>query len=264
LKSALALLVLLGGAVGARAQQPVWRVFHQYNKDGTVWVLAENHSCVPITVDLSAQLSYMSSSVPLPAPLVVQPGNGYALLAVLTPTSTPYSFEYKAPIQVGIFSGQVPDAAYPYQLPFGPQVTWTWGLYNTVTGSPQFAGASYYFALPATTPVRAARNGVVVNVEQHHPKNRARERNFIIVQHADGSYAWYGYLKAQSASVRIGQQVATGQVLALSSTAKEHLPMGFAVYAPGLGHCTQLPVKFGSPLPPATLDEKGGPPHEQD
>lgn len=78
------------------------------------------------------------------------------------------------------------------------------------------------FALPDGTPVLAARDGVVMQMQMgftRHGLNYTQDApraNFIRVLHDDGSMAVYAHLAARSAAVVLGQRVGVGQRLALS------------------------------------------------
>lgn len=73
------------------------------------------------------------------------------------------------------------------------------------------------FAIPVGTAVLAARDGIVMQAEDHHTgigQNRhayANRANFIRVLHDDGSMALYAHLQAGGAVARPGQRVRTGE-----------------------------------------------------
>ena len=73
------------------------------------------------------------------------------------------------------------------------------------------------FAAPVGTPVLAARDGIVLQVEtgyRAHGLDYARDAaraNFIRILHDDGSMALYGHLAPDGAQVVVGERVAAGQ-----------------------------------------------------
>ncbi|TZF91746.1 peptidoglycan DD-metalloendopeptidase family protein [Cognatilysobacter lacus] len=77
-------------------------------------------------------------------------------------------------------------------------------------------------AAPIGTPVLAARDGVVMQVESDFARaGLDRERyagraNLIRILHDDGTMAMYAHLKAEGVLVRLGQRVQAGQVIGLS------------------------------------------------
>jgi len=77
------------------------------------------------------------------------------------------------------------------------------------------------FGADAGTPVRAARDGTVMEVEADHDgggADRATDldrANFVRILHADGSMALYAHLQHDSVRVRPGQQVLAGETIGL-------------------------------------------------
>ncbi|QDH69299.1 peptidoglycan DD-metalloendopeptidase family protein [Marilutibacter alkalisoli] len=78
------------------------------------------------------------------------------------------------------------------------------------------------FAAPIGTPVLAAREGVVMQVESDFDRaglsmeKYGGRANFIRILHDDGTMALYAHLREGGAHVRVGQRVRAGQVIGLS------------------------------------------------
>ncbi len=78
------------------------------------------------------------------------------------------------------------------------------------------------FAADIGTPVLAAREGVVMQVESDFDKaglNLERyggRANFVRILHDDGTMSLYAHLKSEGALVRVGQRVRAGQQIGLS------------------------------------------------
>ena len=145
------------------------------------------------------------------------------------------------------------DDTYEYRLPYGGAeshpVTQGYGARLSHRGAEQF---TVDFGMPLGTPVHAAREGVVVLVEDSHATGCwsdpcARLANFVVVLHADGTTGEYFHLQRGSAQVRVGDCVERGQRLALSgnigySTAPH---LHFGVYRTGRDGGTQsVAVRF--------------------
>jgi murein DD-endopeptidase MepM/ murein hydrolase activator NlpD len=100
--------------------------------------------------------------------------------------------------------------------------------------------------------VHAAREGVVVLVEDSHDEGCAHENcgrfaNFVVVLHSDGTTGEYFHLEHGSARVRVGELVARGQWLARSgNTGFSTAPhLHFGVYRTGHDRTTEsLAVRF--------------------
>jgi murein DD-endopeptidase MepM/ murein hydrolase activator NlpD len=77
------------------------------------------------------------------------------------------------------------------------------------------------FAAPSGTPVRAARAGVVMEVEDGFDgggRDRANDlgrANFVRILHADGTMALYAHLQRGGLRVRVGQRVVMGEPIGL-------------------------------------------------
>ncbi|GAA4356882.1 hypothetical protein GCM10023185_21120 [Hymenobacter saemangeumensis] len=224
-----AILLLAGLCLSLQAagQAPLARVFHEENKDGSVLILAENRGFVPYTIHLRAELRNMRSSLALPARLVVFPSKAPRPIVTFIPEK-PWdnAWHYEFDAQMGICTGNRPDTTYHYGLPFRKAGT----LAIEVNTTPD--SLNFYFKLPANSPVLAAREGIVAQIKADVAKNTSESGNYIIVFHDDGSYAWYHYLRQQSATVAIGQRVAKGELIGYTTAQKRLKPLWFSVLYP--------------------------------
>lgn len=241
---------LLACQMTASAQLWVVDVNHSDYKDGSTVVTAVNNGFVPCTVFLTAKLQNMSSSVELPAKIVVFPSKKTMVIAQFSPIGdVPHKYRYETHLQLGICNGRKPDTTYAYQLPFASGVNST-VLYAARRDSVRSQYLPIRFALPLGTPIRAAREGIVASIEQGFDKSVGRfhreDFNFIVILHDDGTYARYWHLQHNSATVRMGQRVASGDVIALAGQtgwAKEPC-LGFAVSYPADPEPIDVPVLF--------------------
>jgi len=145
------------------------------------------------------------------------------------------------------------DDAYLYRLPYGDDVSFP--IIQGYGAKLSHRGAERYtldFGMPVGTPVYAARDGVVVLVEDSHDLGCASEEcgrfaNFVVVLHSDGTTGEYFHLERGSAQVRVGERVARGQWLARSgNTGFSTAPhLHFGVYRTGHERTTEsLAVRF--------------------
>jgi murein DD-endopeptidase MepM/ murein hydrolase activator NlpD len=152
------------------------------------------------------------------------------------------------------------DDEYLYRLPYADDASFPiiQGYSATLShrGPEQF---TLDFGMPVGTPVHAARDGVVVLVEDSHDvgcgeQACGRFANFVVVLHSDGTTGEYFHLARGSARVSLGERVARGQLLALSgNTGYSTAPhLHFGVYRPARDHGTEsLGVRFltrGGPI----------------
>ena len=103
------------------------------------------------------------------------------------------------------------DDGYLYRLPYGTDVS-----YPIIQGHDaklSHHGTEHFtldFGMPVGTPVHAARDGVVVLVEDSHAFGCAREEcgrlaNFVVVLHSDGTTGEYFHLERGSVQLRVGR-----------------------------------------------------------
>src|SRR5688572_14290960 len=174
---------------------------------------------------------------------------GGARVSAATQWSTAMSRE---DVQLGHIDADHDDG-YLYRLPYGADVSFPiiqgYGAKLSHRGAERF---TLDFGMPVGTPVHAARDGVVVLVEDSHDTGCAREQcgrfaNFVVVLHADGTTGEYFHLARGSVQVRRGEPVARGQWLALSgNTGFSTAPhLHFGVYRTGRDRTTEsLAVRF--------------------
>jgi murein DD-endopeptidase MepM/ murein hydrolase activator NlpD len=159
------------------------------------------------------------------------------------------------------------DDDYLYRLPYADGVSFpviqSYGAKLSHRGVEQY---TVDFGMPVGTPVHAAREGVVVLLEDSHAGNCWREEcgrlaNFVVVLHSDGTTGEYFHLERGSVTVRLGEQVRRGQPLALSgNTGYSTAPhLHFGVYsALADGHTQSVAVRFRTRVGAVSLPRTGG------
>lgn len=158
----------------------------------------------------------------------------------------------RAEVQLGRI-GADHDDGYLYRLPYGSEVSFP--IIQGYAAKLSHRGVERFtvdFGMPVGTPVHAARDGVVVLVEDSHDSGCASEEcgryaNFVVVLHSDGTTGEYFHLERDSVHVRVGERVARGQRLARSgNTGFSTAPhLHFGVYRTGPDRSTEsLAVRF--------------------
>ncbi|GGD35971.1 peptidoglycan DD-metalloendopeptidase family protein [Pseudoxanthomonas indica] len=112
------------------------------------------------------------------------------------------------------------------------------------------------FAVPVGTPILAAREGMVMQVESDFDKaglNKEKyggRANFIRILHGDGTMALYAHLKPEGVQVREGQYVRKGQRIGLSgNTGLSTAPhLHFVVQANRGMALASIPFRMFGPL----------------
>ncbi len=111
-----------------------------------------------------------------------------------------------------------------YRVPFEAHVKWQMGQGFNGRYSHQHAQSRYAldFTVPVGTPVLAAREGVVMQIQDDYRGNGqdldgfAHRANFVRILHDDGTMAMYAHLEFYGVGVKPGQRVAAGTLLGLS------------------------------------------------
>ncbi len=145
------------------------------------------------------------------------------------------------------------DTSFIYKLPYEKGVS-----HLMVQGyKSQFSHRgrlSLDFKMKKGSPVTAARDGIVVRVEQSFSKGGVnkkylRKANQVVILHNDGSQAYYGHVEQNGVLVNVGDTIRAGQVIAKSgSTGFSAFPhLHFIVWGPTpSGGRSQLPTRFNT------------------
>lgn len=158
--------------------------------------------------------------------------------------------------------GDPGDSPYVLPYPVGKSY-WVSQSYCFPEGGHQNQLA-YDFQMPIGVEITAARAGRVVEIRQDTPDISDWEylghHNYILIEHEDGSTAFYAHLKQDSVIVETGEWVEQGQLIAHSGNSgftgfRPHLHFGVYRFYP-LREGKDLPVNFNNTDGP--LDERGG------
>lgn len=231
-------------------QKPITVTATSYNGPDVILSVRNTGFC-PYTIVLTCELTNMTSSVPLPLRVVVQPSKKTTTLARLTPMPgrpSHYSFNYRYYLGNSMVA---PTTEYVYSLPFEEGKEYTVIQSNNGSFS-HMNKQAIDFQMPENTVVCATRNGVVVELRQDSnsgcPDVSCKDQgNYITVYHQDGSYASYVHFRQNGSLVQLGQQVAKGEPIGYSGntgwSSGPHLH--FEVDAPSETERISLPVTFG-------------------
>jgi murein DD-endopeptidase MepM/ murein hydrolase activator NlpD len=180
--------------------------------------VASNRTAGPLEVELSFQGAVNAAAEPpLPA-RVVLPADGERALAALRPLDPHADASFSVALEAvpGDPAGRHDDPVYRLPLAAG-----NWridqGFDGAFSHTEPASRHAIDIAVDEGTPVLAAREGVVMQVERHFEgAGLDREKfggraNHVRVVHADGSMAVYAHLQADSVLVRPGARVRVGQ-----------------------------------------------------
>jgi len=239
--------------LGTACDDPGVRLVEDRRSDLTrVFVTTVN--CVDVTVSLTARLQNSRAVPALPATLETR-GRRRIELVTFQPVdpTQPWSYAYSYHWCYGGRGGS-PDGT-AYLLPF--EASARHKLFQGYRGSFSHQAGSFDeyahdWDLAEGSLVLAARGGIVVGVRRDSSAGGVSERfqnssNFVIVRHADGTYAEYLHLRQNGTLVKIGDTVQAGQAVAQSgNTGRSSRPhLHFAVFRVIDGnHRESLPVTF--------------------
>ena len=240
MKSWIAFTAVILTAINAFADDTStgFRVVVQRSDDGVTLVMQSDY-CVEYTVTLEATLKNMTSNVTLPFTADAAGRRSFVLARFKqADQAKPWRYDYNYHWEYGGRRKSTENDA-DYALPFGP------GRYVVLQGPrgtySHFAGSGSENAVdwdvPEGTIVCAARDGVVVGVRDDSTVSGTDPKfkplgNYVIIKHADGTFADYHHLQTDGAMVKLGDTVTVGQPIGLSGAtgfaSKPHLH--FAVF----------------------------------
>ncbi|MEY2482376.1 MAG: hypothetical protein QOK24_904 [Verrucomicrobiota bacterium] len=236
---AVALLVLVSRQVsGAEDDQSGFHLIAK--KDGsTVTLLMKSDYTREFVVTLEARLKNMTPSRPLPLTIDAAGRSSFVLATFRqTDKTIPWRYEYFYHWQLGARRASTANDA-DYAMPFPPGryvvMQGPHGSYSHYEGSGSENAVDW--TVPEGTVVCAARDGRVVGVRQDSTVGGPDRKlgplgNYILIKHADGTFADYHHLQTDGAMVQIGDEVKVGQPIGLSGktgfTSAPHLH--FAVF----------------------------------
>ena len=217
------LLVSSRPVAGSGENLTGFRVVKERDGDTTTLIMKSDYAC-EFTVSFEANLKNMTAVPPLPLTMDAA-GRSSFVLVRLRRTDRRLAWRYDNLhyyCQLGGRRSSTSNDA-DYAMPFKP------GRYVVMQGPrggySHFAGSGSENAVDWTVPegtvVCAAREGRVVGVRQDStvggPDRKFRPfANYVIIKHADGTFADYVHLKTGGALVKIGDEVAMGQPIGLS------------------------------------------------
>ena len=217
-----------------------------------------NESGGAVTLDLRLEKAANVRTDPVLPARIVLPGRTDTRAARISVVNPANGFTYR--FAYNYMPGDVnakPDADALYKLPFPAQRQFR--VSQAFGGKASHLDEQNYYAvditMPEGTPVLAARDGVVMTVDNDFfgngldMKKYGDRANNVRIVHGDGTMAVYAHLALESVRVHVGERVHAGQVLAASGDT------GYAT-GPHLHFCVQrnanmrlvsVPLRFVGP-----------------
>lgn len=237
--------------------QPLVRT-REEGSDGDRTLVFVNTSGGAVTVELGFEHARnVRSEPPLPARIVLAPrSDTRAVRIVATDPRAGFAYAFRYRYMPGDIHARA-DSNARYRLPFPPDRRFA--IAQAFGGKASHQGAQNFYAvdigMPQGTPVLAARDGVVMTVDNDFfgagldMKKYGDRANNVRIVHADGTMAVYAHLQLESVRVQVGDRVRAGQQIALSGdtgyTNGPHLH--FCVQRNDAMELTSVPFEFTGP-----------------
>ncbi len=234
------------------SQQKQIEVFSE-KTDSTINFYARNPHYCHYTAHIRFEVfENMTSSIPWPATLVVEPLAERQFLLSVKQKPQAGSWKYKVQYRFdrGNLVNTKHDDTYEYLLPYKSTRAHT--LMQGYFG--KFSHAQTHaldFEMPDGTEVVAAREGTVIEIKEDsniggQTRDFIDKGNFVLVYHVDGTFGSYYHLKRNGALVKAGQRVAKGEAIGLSgNTGWSSAPhLHFEVLLPSSGSKQTVPTQF--------------------
>jgi len=227
------IVFLLAGRAWAQDNDTGFRVIQEKSDDGVTLIMKSDY-CTEYTVTLEGSLLNATASRPVPFTVDAAGRSSFVLVRFKqTDKSRPWRYNYTYHWEYGGRRDSTDNNA-DYAMPFKPGryvvMQGPRGTYSHFKGSGSENAVDW--GVPEGTVVCAARAGRVVGVRSDStfsgtdPKYKPLG-NYVIIKHADGTFADYHHLKTGGALVKIGDEVTTGQPIGLSGAtgfaSKPHL-----------------------------------------
>ena len=225
-------------------------------RGGGIEASAVNHLAGPVEVMLVAEGVPPAAEPALPARVIV-PGRGRVLVARLHGDAA--GARLRLPAVPGLPTARPRDVDYLYPLRDSPlRIAQGYGGGFSHTDPENLHAVD--FAVAPGTPVLAARDGLVMQVEsdatarldprqRHDPADDRARGNFIRILHDDGTMALYAHLQNGGVVVAAGTRVRRGTIIGFSGntglSAAPHLH--FVVQANRGMRLESLPFRMSGP-----------------
>jgi len=231
--------------------QENFKVYYEENDDGYT-VYADNGEYSPVSVEIDFKIENLTSSIGDKKIIKVPAQTTKHYIADLRVIDRKKALRLGFGVRYnhGDHLQTTYDTDFRYHLPYkkGTTHTVTQGYNGAISHKDEYA---LDFRMPEGTPIYAAREGVVVLVEQSFNKTCTdpgcvKFNNYILVYHPDGTFAEYTHIKKNGSKVKSGDTIETGQHIGYSGnigwSTGPHLH--FIVFLQRFKTRETLPTKF--------------------
>ena len=208
------------GAVATESTQV--KLTTEHGKGGSTRFVVENSELSEVTMTFDFSTANMKGDVKFPYTATFKPGQSEAFALAPEDTNKEWGYSYTNYYKLGS-SVATPDD-YVYSLPYAPGTTRK--ITQGYDGKFSHQGSNKYaidWEMPQGTPVYAARGGLVVKVKDDSDRGGGNIKfdpfnNYVLIRHDDGTLGHYCHLKKDGVTVKPGQIVKTGDLIAHSGS----------------------------------------------
>jgi len=185
-------------------------------------LLVDNDEYCPISIQVNLKLTNMKSTEGNNKVFVIPArSKKYTITDLLIVSKTKaHGYGLQSTVGLGDSEKNTYDEEFKYYLPYkkGEAYTINQGYNGIYTHKNKNA---LDFDMPIGTEIHAAREGIVVKIEDSNNKHCLEEKcmkydNFILVYQPDGTFASYAHIKKNGAAVKEGDLIAIGQLIGYS------------------------------------------------
>lgn len=220
-KTSFYLLFLFILSTSSSFAQNSFNIYYEKNKNGYN-VFADNNEYCPTSVKINFEATNLKIDGGNNQLYVINPLTKRQLLTTLTILNKrdAYQFKYTYKSNLGNENLDFYDSEFIYDLPFSNSKSFkvSQGYNGNISHTNQNA---IDFSMPLGTEINAIRDGIVIKVVQENSKNCSEEfckiyNNYIIIYHSDGTFAEYTHIQKDGATVKVGDNIKKGDVIAYS------------------------------------------------
>jgi murein DD-endopeptidase MepM/ murein hydrolase activator NlpD len=274
-RSILALAITSAGALCIYPSPPIYgavssdktavKVTTEHAQGGTTHFYVHNSELSEVTMTFDFSTVNLKGDVTFPYTATFKPGDTEAF--TLSPINAGIDWQYSFTNYYKLGSSVAAPDDYVYSLPYAPGTTRR--ITQGYDGKFSHQGSNKYaidWQMPEGTPVYAARGGLVVKVKDDSDRGGASLKydpfnNYVLIRHDDGTLGHYCHLKKDGVSVKAGQMVKTGDLIALSGNTgfSSGAHLHFCVFMAKDGReRASIPVKFRNDRGEAVTLVEGG------
>lgn len=198
--------------------QDNFKLYYEETENGFS-ILADNDEYSPVSAKIDFRLENLNSTNGNNKVFVVPAKTKKHIITDLTVIDRKKRVKlgYESTYNHGNHNLKKYDTDFKYYLPFPKEKEyWLSQGYNGAVSHKNENALD--FKMPVGTKIYAARDGVVVDIEESFSKSCttsecAKYNNFILIYHSDGTFAEYTHIKKNGAEVKIGDQIKIGQFI---------------------------------------------------